>query len=202
MSEKKFPEKNLSEKIWEKVGPTVCSRRLQPSAGARKKPPVGGLNFLVIYNGKGGGGQERPPPVQNSVEVLTLSPIWEANLPWKLLQWISMISMLSIGMFCRISAFIYQCVKYFKWGYIIIPIHVLNIKAFFILWHRITIIVHDFWGPILVLSRCQHKNTSGPPRWKKAGANICNFHLIVGVKIMTKMDFRNDPIWPHLVPPK
>ena len=47
---KNFPKKNLHKKISEKVGPkgsTVCSRRLQPSAGARKKPPVGGLNFLV-----------------------------------------------------------------------------------------------------------------------------------------------------------
>ena len=38
------------EKISKKVGlkgPTVWSRRLQLSAGARKKPPVWGLNFLV-----------------------------------------------------------------------------------------------------------------------------------------------------------
>ena len=45
---KKFPEKkNLkkkSEKILERRGPkdpTVCSRRLQSSAGSRKRPPVG-----------------------------------------------------------------------------------------------------------------------------------------------------------------
>ena len=36
----------------EKVGPkgtTVCSRRLQRSTGARKKPPVGRQFFLVMY---------------------------------------------------------------------------------------------------------------------------------------------------------
>merc|ERR1712071_346336 len=43
---KKFSKKNL--KRWGPKGPIICSRRLQPSAGARKKPPVGGLNFLVF----------------------------------------------------------------------------------------------------------------------------------------------------------
>ena len=42
-SEKKFPNK-ICPKILEKLGPkgpTVCSQRLQASAGARKKPPTG-----------------------------------------------------------------------------------------------------------------------------------------------------------------
>ena len=52
---KKFPEKILSEKNSQKKfsnggvrrAPSFAAERLQPSAGARKKPPVGGLNFLV-----------------------------------------------------------------------------------------------------------------------------------------------------------
>ena len=41
ISKKKFPNKNPPSKknSWKKM---------QPSAGTRKKPPVGGLNFLVI----------------------------------------------------------------------------------------------------------------------------------------------------------
>ena len=31
--------------LWAPKGPFRCSRRLKPSVGARKKPPVGGLNF-------------------------------------------------------------------------------------------------------------------------------------------------------------
>ena len=45
-------KKNLPKKIWGKVGPkgpTVCSRRLQPSAGARKKPPCRGAELSSIY---------------------------------------------------------------------------------------------------------------------------------------------------------
>ena len=51
MSRKNSFRKKFSTKIleqWGLKGPIVCSRRLQPSAEARKKPPVGGLNFLVV----------------------------------------------------------------------------------------------------------------------------------------------------------
>ena len=50
--EKNFPKKNFPEKILKPLGPngpTVCRRRLQPSAGARKKPPRRAAIFVVYF---------------------------------------------------------------------------------------------------------------------------------------------------------
>ena len=86
---KKIQKKKNSKKFYDTFfwlgpkGPTVgpegphrCSRRLQPSAGARKKPPVGGLNFLVFIKFK------------NSFISITYSGILEPDqrrLTWPLL---------------------------------------------------------------------------------------------------------------------
>ena len=48
-------------------GPIVSSRRLQPSAEARKKPPVGGLNFLVYFKCLFNMNFPIFPPMQRSV---------------------------------------------------------------------------------------------------------------------------------------